>query len=277
MFKKLVFLNFLLVFIFISFCYAEAPNEIRYNGKLKEYKVAVDGIKNMKFRLYSQENGGNSLWEKDEYIKVSSGVFSYVIKPDGVDWQQKDIYLEIEIDGKRLEPREKLTSVPYSLHSTSAEHSVSADNITPKTKAQDFFVKIGDTNYYLVPKGAIIIWSGQADEIPAGWVLCDGTNGTPNLTGKFVLGAVREKDKKYSVGKSSGSETHTLTIEEMPSHGHKYTTPLIGNGGIGNGDYYPNEGHMKPVLNAGETITIGGDKAHNNMPPYYSLCYIMKK
>lgn len=40
-----------------------------------------------------------------------------------------------------------------------------------------------------VPKGTIVIWSGAADAIPSGWALCDGTNGTPNLSGHFVFGA----------------------------------------------------------------------------------------
>lgn len=40
-----------------------------------------------------------------------------------------------------------------------------------------------------VPKGTIVIWSGAADAIPSGWALCDGTNGTPNLSGRFVFGA----------------------------------------------------------------------------------------
>jgi len=43
-----------------------------------------------------------------------------------------------------------------------------------------------------VPVGGIIIWSGVATEIPTGWALCDGTNGTPNLAGRFIMGGVRD-------------------------------------------------------------------------------------
>jgi hypothetical protein len=39
-----------------------------------------------------------------------------------------------------------------------------------------------------VPKGAILMWSGAPEAIPAGWTLCDGTNGTPNLSGRFIVG-----------------------------------------------------------------------------------------
>ena len=42
---------------------------------------------------------------------------------------------------------------------------------------------------YLVPGGFIGMWSGSAETIPTGWALCDGTNGTPDLTERFILGA----------------------------------------------------------------------------------------
>jgi len=181
-----------------------------------------------------------------------------------VDWSKKDFYLELVIDGKVLSPREKLTSVPYSLHSTTA------DNITPKTQNEDFFVKVGETNYYLVPQGAIIIWSGSADNIPSGWALCDGTNGTPNLTDKFVLGA----GNNYVVGATGGETEHTLTIDEMPSHSHEINRTFGGGGGGSGGGDINTSGSGKIPFSLLET---GGSQPHNNMPPYYSLCYIMRK
>lgn len=67
-----------------------------------------------------------------------------------------------------------------------------------------------------VPVGTIVIWNGTADNIPSGWALCDGENGTPDLRDRFVLGAGAE----HAVGSTGGEETHTLTKEEMPAHGH---------------------------------------------------------
>jgi len=270
------------VFIFIfllsavSFAYADVPNEIRYNGKIKEYRVEVNGTRNINFKIYDTLTGGTAKWESgSKSVIVSSGIFSYTLSPDIslVDWRGKDYYLEIEIDGKKLEPREKLTSVPYALHSNTAE------NITVKSDAE-FSVKIGSnkqlivnsneiksiigtTEYYMVPKGAIIIWSGAIDKIPNGWVLCDGTNGTPNLTDRFILGA----GNSYSVGAVGGEAEHTLTVNEMPSHSHTLGYKSDGSGGGGSG---PNK---TGTINTDET---GGGLPHNNMPPYYSLCYIMK-
>ena len=266
--------KYLIVLFFITvtagYLYSQAPNEIRYNGKLKEFGEVTNGTKTMNFKIYDQLTGGTAKWESGgKSVKVSSGIFSYVFSPDEtqIDWSKKDFYLEIVIDGKVLSPREKLTSVPYSLHSTSA------DNITSKTKEQDFSVNIGGTNYYLVPKGAIIIWSGSVNNIPSGWVLCDGTNGTPNLTDRFVLGA----GSNYSVGSTGGEKEHTLTIEEMPGHSHSYTSPLVGSYGLANGNHYSGEAYMAPTQNGAVSDVAGSNQPHNNMPPYYALCYIMRK
>jgi len=80
------------------------------------------------------------------------------------------------------------------------------------------------TQSYAVPKGAIVMWSGSFDSIPAGWVLCDGTSGTPDLRNKFVLGATVSGD----VGTTGGSHNHTLTISELPSHTHTGTSNSSG-------------------------------------------------
>lgn len=58
-----------------------------------------------------------------------------------------------------------------------------------------------------VPAGSIIIWSGTASNIPDGWALCDGQNGTPDLRDKFVLGGGGET---HTVGSTGGEETHTM-------------------------------------------------------------------
>lgn len=51
-----------------------------------------------------------------------------------------------------------------------------------------------------VPQGGIIMWSGSIASIPADWALCDGTNGTPDLRDKFVVGA----GSAYNVGDAGG-------------------------------------------------------------------------
>lgn len=118
-----------------------------------------------------------------------------------------------------------------------------------------------------VPKGTIVIWSGTASNIPDGWALCDGQNGTPDLRDRFVLGG----GGTHTVGSTGGEATHKLTVDEMPTHNHKISfgheiegatfRSLIDEcGQAGTANSYPS----------------GGSQPHNNMPPYYALCYIMK-
>ena len=283
MLKKFLVMMFF-VFAF-QFVFADVPNEIRYNGKLKEYRTEVNATKTMNFKIYNQLTGGTAKWESgNQSVVVSSGIFSVVLNPD-IDWRQKDCYLEIEIENKKLEPREKLTAVPYSLHSNTTESATVKENsefsvtvgsdkkfVVDSNGAKEI---IGTTEYFMVPKGAIIIWSGAVSDIPTGWVLCDGTNGTPDLRDRFVLGA----GHNYSVGATGGENEHILTIDEMPKHSHKYTSPLQGddNTGLANGNHYNKEAFMHPTIDGENTEITGGSQPHNNMPPYYALCYIMKK
>lgn len=133
------------------------------------------------------------------------------------------------------------------------------------------------------PVGTIVIWSGTSDNIPSGWQLCDGTNGTPDLRDKFVLGA----GTNHIVGSAGGSESVTLTTEQLPSHNHgqrisRTITPfnqsLLGStSGITSGyrisDSAIEVGKQGTVQN---TSASGANVPHENMPPYYTLCYIMK-
>lgn len=151
---------------------------------------------------------------------------------------------------------------------------------------------------YAFTKGMIIIWSGSSSSIPSGWALCNGSNGTPNLSGRFVLGYAGSGTAS-SVGKTGGSESVTLTTSQIPTHNHdanhRHLTVINGgmswsanayngwsiqwdhgdagsDGGTGHIGYtsYPN--NSSSGFSTGST---GGGLAHNNMPPYYVLCYIM--
>ena len=122
----------------------------------------------------------------------------------------------------------------------------------------------------VVPVGGIILWSGASNAIPTGWALCNGTNGTPDLRGRFVIGA----GGSYSVGNTGGEESVTLTVKQLPAHSHSIGVASIAqkSGGTfrsGTSNYYSGI--------AGTSGETGQDAAHNNMPPYYALCYIMRK
>ena len=66
----------------------------------------------------------------------------------------------------------------------------------------------------LVPSGVILMWSGSTDTIPAGWALCNGHNGTPDLTDRFILGA----GKTYQPGTTGGAATVTPSVAARNAH-----------------------------------------------------------
>ena len=75
----------------------------------------------------------------------------------------------------------------------------------------------------VVPQGGIIMWSRSAANIPAGWALCNGSNGTPDLRGRFVVG-YSGSGSYTAVGNTGGSDSRTLTTANMPSHSHTGNT-----------------------------------------------------
>ena len=68
----------------------------------------------------------------------------------------------------------------------------------------------------IIPAGIISMWSGSIGAIPSGWLLCDGSNGTPDLRNRFVMGA----GSSYAVGATGGATDVTLSTSNMPSHTH---------------------------------------------------------
>ena len=71
--------------------------------------------------------------------------------------------------------------------------------------------------YAHIPIGTIVMWSSP--DIPPGWILCDGTNNTPDLINKFVKGG-----NSSNLGDSSyNDEVIELTMDYLPDHSHNIT------------------------------------------------------
>lgn len=104
-------------------------------------------------------------------------------------------------------------------------------------------VTVPKTSIYV--SGMIIMWSGSVGTIPTGWRLCDGTNGTPDLRGKFIIGAGDTYSSGASGGAASASLTtsagggHThgdtggtaITLSQIPSHTHRLYAQASGGAG----------------------------------------------
>lgn len=154
----------------------------------------------------------------------------------------------------------------------------------------------------LPPKTNPQIYTGLVANIPAGWQLCDGTNGTPNLKGMFLVG-YNPTDTDYSeIGKTGGSKQVQLSEPHMPAHyhvgttiasgEHKHTGMVLKGSNSDNGDAgqyvitsgaepngnQPNSGETSWAGNHSHnfnTDMTGGSQPHENRPPYYTVAYIM--
>ena len=155
---------------------------------------------------------------------------------------------------------------------TDLKYNPSTNRLTAGSFAGDGSALTGVDSFV---SGMIILWSGAADAIPTGFTLCDGQNNTPDLRGRFVVG-FHDSNGDYDVDDTGGAETVTLSIAQMPNH--KHTTTFDGK------KYFPGGGSTSVSFGGAggypaDTFSMdntGGGGAHENRPPYYALCYIMK-
>ena len=153
-----------------------------------------------------------------------------------------------------------------------------------------------------VPQGVIVMWSGQTTAIPTGWALCDGTNGTPNLIDKFIMGASASNETT-----TGGANSRTLSTANIPNHTHSFSGTtnttgahthdvyirrdqyLTGDGITGNDTNGTDEGIYLPKISgvtssngdhshtiSGTTGSTGSGSSFDNRPAYMALAYIMK-
>ena len=147
-----------------------------------------------------------------------------------------------------------------------------------------------------IPSGGIIIWSGSVASVPSGWYLCNGSNGTPDLRDRFVVGA----GSTYSVADTGGSanaivvsHTHTAT-STVTDAGHFHDMGAVRDAGpYGNttissqtvedwtsartSTSSANTSTNTTGITVATTNASAGSSGTNaNLPPYYALAYIMK-
>ena len=147
--------------------------------------------------------------------------------------------------------------------------------------ANDNSTKLATTAYVAnngVPSGCIVIWSGSSGSIPSGWNLCNGSNGTPDLRDRFVVGA----GSTYAVGNTGGTKdaivvSHSHSVSD-PGHNHSLgfqNTTIDQNSGSAG---LVRQGSSNTgTASTGISINSTGDSGTNaNLPPYYALCYIQK-
>lgn len=192
------------------------------------------------------------------------------------------------IKGTEIDAEYTAIASAISSKADSNSPTLTGTPLTPTASAGTNTTQIASTAFVttavasVFPSGGIIIWSGSSASIPSGWVLCNGSNSTPDLRDKFVVGA----GSTYAVGATGGSanaivvsHTHTATVTD-PGHSHSYTSSTF--------NCNQNSGQVQAGVAATGTtasnttgITVansteGSSGTNANLPPYYALCYIMK-
>ena len=167
------------------------------------------------------------------------------------------------------------------------------------TATQDEINAITNTELFFQP-GMIIMWSGSVASLPSGWAICDGTSGTPNLVGRFIVGSATDVGGTFDVGDTGGVDSnshahsgsvagHTLTVGQIPSHRHNSLTGSDSNTVVvnSNGKRFAASLGADPIIETTNIQATGGGGSHNhgltinttvldNKPPYFALAFIMK-
>jgi hypothetical protein len=140
----------------------------------------------------------------------------------------------------------------------------------------------GDLASIAFPKGMIIIWTGAIADIPKGWAICDGNNGTPNLKGKFLLGANTDPNAAAmfrTPGMGGGS--NKISVDQLPAHNHTIRGILDSNGSYNAGGPTGfNTGDRRTdILNTNrlnEQYIGSTGLGQDYYPPFVTVAYIMK-
>lgn len=187
---------------------------------------------------------------------------------------------DVEFNALQTAVNSKANSISPALTGTPTAPTASAATNTTQIATTEFVTTAIATGG--VPSGLIALWSGSIATIPSGWLLCNGTSGTPDLRNRFVVGA----GSTYAVAATGGSAdaivvSHTHSVTDS---GHTHTTGVTGSTTVGDGQ--GGGGRTYPTGNGGTTTgssvtgisinTTGSSGTNANLPPYYALAYIMK-
>jgi hypothetical protein len=194
---------------------------------------------------------------------------------------------DVEFNALQTAVNSKANSISPALTGTPTAPTASAGTNTSQIATTEFVTTAVTASF---PTGGIIMWSGSIATIPAGWLLCNGTSGTPDLRNRFVVGA----GSTYAVAATGGSadaivvsHTHTATVTD-PGHNHTPQTLGSAQAGADNGGAPVDAstgygtGRTSSVTSTSTTgITVtnsstGSSGTNANLPPYYALAYIMK-
>lgn len=124
-----------------------------------------------------------------------------------------------------------------------------------------------------IPAGVIGMWSGLRANIPSGWALCDGSNGTPDLRGKFI----QEVEGAEEAGETGGTLAKSHSGTTVGDHTN-INVPGTATAALKVGTSASNaaaQTHTHTIASITHSVTQPSN--HTDIrPPYYKLCFIMK-
>lgn len=272
---------------------APVPQVIQYQGTLTDKNgVPSTGSYNMTFSVYSSATGSAPVWTEKmsstnvpaNPVIVTNGAFNVMLGAlnpldPGLFAINSKTYLGVKVGtDSEMVPRQRIASVGYAFAAGNG-----------------------------IPKGGIIMWSGAVNQIPDGWALCNGTNGTPDLRDRFIVGA----GSGYIVGSKSSDVTGTINLSHSHTvSSHKHGIPWGGDHSHHmDFNLYSHIGDVEDDVENGENATVASEShghhvvadswgagghdhggtdfqapGTNNQlsatqdirPPYYALAFIMK-
>lgn len=286
--------------------YAEVPDQVSYEGRLLNADgSAVNGAVPIAVCVYTAQSGGELVYTQHiGSVTVADGLYSFSWGATSLmpALTNDQCWLETHINGETMSPRTRLLAVPYARKATYCEELEG--------------MNLSDVLAAASPPGIISPYAGSTP--PAGWLLCDGsavsrddyaglfaaigttygagdgstTFHVPNLKGRVIVGVDAADSQFDQVGEAGGAKTHTLSVDEMPSHNHGVNDPGHNHSlsDIRSSEHCTgsdcnwktksaNNGSSYSTASSATGISIqnrGGGQPHNNLQPYVCVNYIIR-
>ena len=244
-------------------------------------------------------------------IQTLDGLLTFLKKGIKISPESLDLIVENEVntkigplkDYKVKNAGEEEAVTGYGVYSEQGVFKKAAYSSDYTLEDEDNSSKFASTEWTnkiinnILPIGSIIMFNGAASNIPEGWHICDGTEGTPNLIGSFIKAAATS-------GETGGETQIQLTMDNIPNHTHSvltstlttsssgahthtYTAPVKGSSNNASDKDIMETSSTQDTSSAGEhthTVnvsqiqlsSVGSGTPLDWEPKYYSLIYIMK-
>lgn len=259
-------------------------NSGAYEGKITAYGQKIS---------FNMMPGLSSDTSINNVVNITSTAFSHAQLVPGATTAVDLGTLEIPFSNAYVLAVNATNSVSTTLV-TATNLTVTGTATAPTVTSTDNSNSIATTAFVreILPFGVIVMWYGASNAVPAGWQLCNGTNGTPNLVDRFVVGAGNTYGTGGAVGGSADAivVAHSHSVSSSVSDlGHSHAIGIAGGQGSVNagnnlvGDPGQSSGPTRysavGITGIGVTTVMsstGSSPTNANLPPYFALAYIMK-